>query len=103
MCRNTHTLLRVILSVLVVTIFTSQAVFGQQSAQTVIIKIKDKADPAKLVAQFGVTVVDSVPELDTYLVSGTPTNIANLSKSPNVVSIEYNVSAKISEAAMLNE
>ena len=102
---NTHTLLKakIILCVVLASLLTAPAVYGLQSAETVIMKVKDKADPVAIAAQFGVTILDSVPELDTYLVSGSAANLARLNKSSDVVSIEYNVSAEISETAMLNE
>ena len=101
---RTHSLLRVLLfSIVVLVSFTARELQSLQATNTVIIKIKDKANITNIAGQYSLTIVDSVPELNSYLVSGNALNIGKLGKDPNVMSIESDLAAEISEKAMLNE
>src|SRR5215471_7125320 len=101
---RTHSLLRVLLfSIVVLVPFTARELQSLQATNTVIIKIKDKANITNIAAQYSLTIVDSVPELNSYLVSGDALIIGKLGKDPNVMSIESDLAAEISEKAMLNE
>ena len=102
-CRA-HSLLKItLLFVAVLGLFTSPGLPGMQATNAVIIKIKDKASITGITAQYALTLADSVPELNRYLVSGDAANISKLGKDPNIQWIESNLSAEISERAMLNE
>jgi subtilisin family serine protease len=56
-----------------------------------------------LCSQYGVKLIDSIPELNEYLLKGNAANLSLLAKDKNVASIEYNVVVQISETAILNE
>src|SRR6516164_5897857 len=104
MRRRAYSLLKItLLFVAVLGLFTSPGLPGMQATTAVIIKIKDKASITGITAQYALTLADSVPELNRYLVSGDAANISKLGKDPNIQWIESNLSAEISERAMLNE
>lgn len=72
-------------------------------AQTAIIQVEPQVNAPSLAARYNVAILDSIPELNEYLVSGSAANLQSMSGNANVVSLEYDVLAAISEAATLNE
>jgi subtilisin family serine protease len=78
-------------------------VLGFQSPASAIVQVKSRADVLALCSKYGVKLIDSIPELNEYLLSGDAGNLSQLAKDRNVASIEYNVLVQISETAMLNE
>jgi subtilisin family serine protease len=100
-----HSLLRVAIVTVAAALALSRApaFFSSPTTSTVIIEIKDRADIGALAAQYSLTVIDSVPELDSYLVTADTAILGKLLRDPNVQSVESNISAEISEKAILNE
>lgn len=92
-----------VLIALVLLVCLGSGILGLQSPTTAIVQGKTKANVAALCSQYGVMLIDSVPELNKYLLKGTATNLINLSKDASIGSIEKNVVIQISETAMLNE
>ena len=76
---------------------------GVQTVQTAIIEVKSNTDATVLAARFGLTLLDSIPELNRYLVSGDAASLGRLGQGVDIRSIELNFQAEISETAMLNE
>jgi subtilisin family serine protease len=76
---------------------------GVQTVQTAIIEVKSSTDATVLAARFGLTLLDSIPELNRYLVSGDAASLGSLRQGVDIRSIELNFQAEISETAMLNE
>ncbi len=70
---------------------------------TAVIEVKPQVDPAMLAGRYALSLIDSIPELNKYLVKGDPGKLLMLSKDPAVVSVEYDAPVQISETALLNE
>ena len=102
--RRCYSLLRLpaILALMIV-FLTAPKLLIAAPIQSAIVEAKPQVNTTTLFAQYGVILLDSIPELNKYLVSGNQSNLQALSKDPNVVSIEYDIQAVISETAMLNE
>jgi hypothetical protein len=89
--------------VLCFAVLIAPALVGQQTGQLSVVKIKSSANASAVVGGYGVTLIDSIPELNKYLVQGTAANLASLQKDSNVQGAESNLAAQISEFAILNE
>jgi len=93
----------IILSVLVVAFCAGPGSPGSGQTDTAIIKVSTEAAARDLFARFGVTLLDSIPELNKYLVKGDAGNMGMLRKDTDVLSLEDDLVAEISERAILNE
>lgn len=104
MCNRSYSLLRLVVIVALIAGFpTVPRLFSIVPDQRAIIQVKPQVNVTSLVARYNLTLLDSIPELNEYLVSGAAANLQTLSLDSNVVSAEYDVMAAISEAATLNE
>ncbi len=105
MSDRSNSLLKVpiILSVLVVAFCAGPGSPGSGQTDTAIIKVSTEGAARDLFARFGVTLLDSIPELNKYLVKGDAGNMGKLRKDTGVLSIEDDLVAEISERAILNE
>jgi subtilisin family serine protease len=89
--------------VLIAVLITVPAATSQQSVESAIIKVKSRADALAIANRYDVTVIDSIPEVNKYLVKGTSSNLNLLRRDPNVQSVEYDIATEISETVILNE
>lgn len=105
MCDRSNSLLRMqtVLAVLIAGFLIVPELLSIEATGTAIIEVKPQVDAASLFTRYGLIPLDSIPELNKYLVSGGAGNLQMLSKDSNVVSIEYDVLVEISERAILNE
>src|SRR5262245_38160634 len=94
--------LRVCVAALILAFCTAPGSFSFQSTDVAIIGVKSKANAVDVSNRLGLTLLDSVSELNKYLVRGDAAVISNLKKDPDVLSVERNVPAEISETAILN-
>jgi hypothetical protein len=74
---------------------------GGQSAQPAIMDVKDNINATSIASRYGLTVIDSIPELNRYLVQGTPAGLLAADKDSGVASIDYDLAAELSERALL--
>src|SRR5262245_59403456 len=105
MWHRSHSLLRlrIIIAILIVGFVAAPRLSGLETMDTAIITLNAKANAVDLTARYGVTLLDSIPELSKYLVKGTAASLGKLSKDPNFISIEYDIGTEITERAILNE
>ncbi len=76
---------------------------GGDPAEIAVIKVMTEAAAKDVAARFGLTVIDSIPELSKYLVKGDAVNMGNARKAPEVLSVESDLVTQVTETAMLNE
>jgi len=76
---------------------------GGQSTQPAIMDVKNNISGTSIASRYGLTVIDSIPELNRYLVQGTPAGLLAAGKDSGVASIDYDLDAELSERALLND
>jgi len=104
--RHSHSCLRrtsLIIVLFVLALVTPAFAPTEDSPRQVIIKLRSGAAANDIADDYESSLVDSIPELNRYLVAGAPGDLAKLRKDSRVLSVEDNVSVEISETAMLNE
>ena len=103
--RHSHSRLRtpVIIFLLVLALLMPTLGPAEHSARQAIIKVRSEAAAKDMADQYDISLVDSIPELSRYLVTGGPGDLAKLRKDGRVLSTEDNALVEISETAMLNE
>jgi hypothetical protein len=89
--------------VLIAVLITVPAATSQHSVESAIIKVKRRADALAIANRYDVTLIDSIPEVNKYLVKGTSSDLNLLRRDPNVQSVEYDIATEISETVILNE
>src|SRR5262245_58676386 len=105
MRRRSYSLLKnsVTALLIVLTVQVAPEMLGRQSVITAIIEVRPPANANSLASLYGVSLVDSIQELNKYLIQGTSSSVTAIGKDHNVASIEYDVEADIAERAMVNE
>ena len=77
--------------------------FDGQSGQMAIMGVRNNITASSIAARYGLTILDSIPELNRYLVQGTSAGLSALKKDAGVASVDYDLAAELSERALLND
>jgi subtilase family protein len=105
MCDRSDSQLRLIigLAVAIMACGTAVGTFGTEPSDLAIIEIKSKASAKEVSSRLDFSVIDSIPELNKYLVRASTDSMQKMVKDPDVLSLEQDLQTELSETAMPNE